>query len=199
MLGLRLYGRIWVRIGPKGDEALRMGRGRGANVRTYRCTDGQIPPVFYRTLPPSRPLPKKSPRCPQICSPSGPTHQISRIYHGPFELWVGVGIKSVSPSSIISQSVVDPQQQPSSITVLGIRVLSIKFQSTEPTKSVVLLLPMIGGTISLTIPKLKNMEESLVNPHWLVTTRITPSFPFSKTEQTSNRSLTQNPNAYQNS
>ena len=40
---------------------------------------------------------------------------------------------------------------------------------------------MIGGTISLTIPKLKNMEEGLVSPHWLVTTRITPSFPFSKT------------------
>ena len=27
----------------------------------------------------------------------------------------------------------------------------------------------------------KNMEEGLVSPHWLVTTRITPSFPFSKT------------------
>ena len=36
---------------------------------------------------------------------------------------------------------------------------------------------MIGGTISLTIPKLKNMEEGLVSPHWPVTTRITPSFP----------------------
>ena len=40
---------------------------------------------------------------------------------------------------------------------------------------------MTGGTTSLTIPKLKNMEEGLVSPHWLVTTRITPSFPFSKT------------------
>ena len=40
---------------------------------------------------------------------------------------------------------------------------------------------MIGGTISLTIPKLLNMEEGLVSPHWLVTTRITPSFPFSQT------------------
>ena len=57
---------------------------------------------------------------------------------------------------------------------------------------------MIGGTISLTIPKLKDMEEGLVSPHWLVTTRITPSFPFSKTNlQTSILSLTQNTNAYQ--
>ena len=40
---------------------------------------------------------------------------------------------------------------------------------------------MIGGTISLTIPKVKTMEEGLVSPHWLVTTRITLSFPFSKT------------------
>ena len=40
---------------------------------------------------------------------------------------------------------------------------------------------MIGGTISLTIPQLKNMEEGLVSPHWLVTTCITPSFLFSKT------------------
>ena len=40
----------------------------------------------------------------------------------------------------------------------------------------------VGGTISLTIPKLKkNEEEGLVSPHWLVTTRISPSFPFSKT------------------
>ena len=37
---------------------------------------------------------------------------------------------------------------------------------------------MIGGTISLTIPKLKDMEEGLVSPHWLFTTRITPSFAF---------------------
>ena len=37
---------------------------------------------------------------------------------------------------------------------------------------------MIGGTISLNIPKLKIMEEGLVSPHWLVITRITPSFPF---------------------
>ena len=58
---------------------------------------------------------------------------------------------------------------------------------------------MIGGTISLTIAKLKNMEEGLVSPHLLVTTRITPSFPFSKTNlQTSILSLTQNTNACQN-
>ena len=49
-----------------------------------------------------------------------------------------------------------------------------------------------GGTTSLTIPKLKNMEECLVSPHWLVTTRITPSFPFSKTKlATSFLNLTQ--------
>ena len=35
---------------------------------------------------------------------------------------------------------------------------------------------MTGGIISLTIPTLRNMEEGLVSPHWLVTTRITPSF-----------------------
>ena len=53
LLGLGLFSRIWVSIGPKGDRALRMGqRGDG---RKY----GQIPPVFYRTSPPSGPLPKK--------------------------------------------------------------------------------------------------------------------------------------------
>ena len=36
MLGFGLFGRIWVRIGPKGDKALRMGRGRG---QTYILTD----------------------------------------------------------------------------------------------------------------------------------------------------------------
>ena len=41
---------------------------------------------------------------------------------------------------------------------------------------------MTSGTISLTIPKLKNMEEGLVSLHWLVTTCITPSFPFSTTK-----------------
>ena len=47
--------------------------------------------------------------------------------------------------------------------------------------------------------QIRNMEEGLVSPHWLVTTRITPSFPFSKTNlQTSILSLTQNTNAYQN-
>ena len=38
-----------------------------------------------------------------------------------------------------------------------------------------------SGTISLTKPKLKNMEEGLVSPHWLVTTRIASCFPFWKT------------------
>ena len=37
---------------------------------------------------------QKSPRWPKIYSLSGPTHQISKIYHDPFELWVGVGIKA---------------------------------------------------------------------------------------------------------
>ena len=37
---------------------------------------------------------------------------------------------------------------------------------------------MKGGTTSLTITKLQNMEEG---PYLLVTTRITPSFPFGKT------------------
>ena len=34
-----------------------------------------------------------------------------------------------------------------------------------------------SGNISRTIPKLKDMEEGLVNPHWLFNTRTTPSFP----------------------
>merc|ERR1711942_515408 len=54
LLGFGLFGRIWVRIGPKGDEALRMGQG-GTDVRMY----GRIPPVFYRTSSPLGPLPKK--------------------------------------------------------------------------------------------------------------------------------------------
>jgi len=40
---------------------------------------------------------------------------------------------------------------------------------------------MTSGTISLTIPKLRNMAYGR-RPHWLVTTCITPSFPFSKTD-----------------
>ena len=44
MLGFGLFGRIWVRMGPKGDEALRMGQGGGRTygrtyVRTYGRTD----------------------------------------------------------------------------------------------------------------------------------------------------------------
>ena len=62
MLVFGLFGRIWARIGPKGDKALRMGQG-GTDGRTYvrtdGRTDGQIPPVFYRTSSPSGPLPKK--------------------------------------------------------------------------------------------------------------------------------------------
>ena len=49
-------GRIWVRIGPKGDKALRLGQGDGQtdmDRRKDRCTDGQIAPVFYRTWAPS--------------------------------------------------------------------------------------------------------------------------------------------------
>ena len=41
MLGFGLFGRIWVQIGPKGDEALRMGLGGGTDVRTYGRTDGR--------------------------------------------------------------------------------------------------------------------------------------------------------------
>ena len=40
---------------------------------------------------------------------------------------------------------------------------------------------MTSGTISLTIPKLRNMAYGR-RPHWLVTTCITTSFPFSKTD-----------------
>ena len=45
LLGFGLIGRIWVRLGPKDNEALRMGwGGRGADrwtdVRTVRRTDG---------------------------------------------------------------------------------------------------------------------------------------------------------------
>ena len=42
-------------LGPKGDKALRMGL--GGDVRTDGHTDGQIPPVFCRTLSPLGPLP----------------------------------------------------------------------------------------------------------------------------------------------
>ena len=38
MLGFGLFNRIWVRIGPKGDKALRMGLG-GTDVRTDGRTD----------------------------------------------------------------------------------------------------------------------------------------------------------------
>ena len=38
MLGFGLFGRIWVRIGPKEDKALKMGRG-GTDVRTDGRTD----------------------------------------------------------------------------------------------------------------------------------------------------------------
>ena len=64
MLGFGLFCRIWVRIDPKGDKALKMRQGGGwtdvrMDRRTHIWTDGQIPPVFYRTLSPLGPLPKK--------------------------------------------------------------------------------------------------------------------------------------------
>ena len=52
MLG---FGPFCSDLGPKGDEALKMGLGGGTDVRT----DGEIPPVFYRTSSPSGPLPKR--------------------------------------------------------------------------------------------------------------------------------------------
>ena len=66
LVGFGLFGRIWVRIGPKGDEALRMGGTDGrtdgqTDGRMDGRTDGQIPPVFCRTSSPSESLP---------CSPS---------------------------------------------------------------------------------------------------------------------------------
>ena len=67
-LDLANFGRIWTillgfgpysfDLGPKGDGA-EGGLGGGTDVWTYGRTDGQIPPVFYRTLSPSGPLPKK--------------------------------------------------------------------------------------------------------------------------------------------
>ena len=55
LLGFGLFGRIWVRKGPKGDKALRMGQGdEQTDGRTY----GPISPVFYRTSSPLGPLPK---------------------------------------------------------------------------------------------------------------------------------------------
>ena len=60
LLEFGLFSRIWVRRGPKGDKALWMGRGDGCTDGwMYVHTDGQIPPVFYRTSSPSGPLPKK--------------------------------------------------------------------------------------------------------------------------------------------
>ena len=44
---------------------------------------------------------------------------------------------------------------------------------------------MTSGTMSLTIPKLKNIEEGLVSPHRLATTPITPN-----QAATSKRSMT---------
>ena len=68
-LDLANFGRIWtillgfgpysLDLGPKGDEAEGGVGGDGrTDVRTYGRTDGQIPPVFYRTSSPSGPLPK---------------------------------------------------------------------------------------------------------------------------------------------
>ena len=51
MLGFALQRRQIPENGVGGD-------GR-TDVRTYGRTDGQIPPVFYRTSSPSGPLPKK--------------------------------------------------------------------------------------------------------------------------------------------
>ena len=53
MLGFGIFGGIWVGIGPKEDEALRIGQGGDGQ------TNEQIPPVLYRTSSPSGTLPKK--------------------------------------------------------------------------------------------------------------------------------------------
>lgn len=55
----------------------------------------------------------------------------------------------------------------------------------------IILILMTSGTMSFIIPKLKNMEEGLLSPHWPVTTRITPSL------QTFILSASQNTIAYQ--
>ena len=54
------FGPYSLDLGPKGDKALRVGQGGDGRtyVRTDGRMDGQIPPVFYRTLSPSGPLPK---------------------------------------------------------------------------------------------------------------------------------------------
>ena len=52
---------IWQNLGQNGPQRRRSpedGAG-GTDGRMDRCTDGQIPPVFYRTLSPSGPLPKR--------------------------------------------------------------------------------------------------------------------------------------------
>ena len=51
MLG---FGPYSLDLGPKRDEALRMGE--EGDVSMYGWMDGQIPPVFYRTLSPLGPL-----------------------------------------------------------------------------------------------------------------------------------------------
>ena len=52
------FGPFCLDLGPKGDKALRMGRGGRMDGWTDIRTDRQIPPVFYRTSSPSGPLPK---------------------------------------------------------------------------------------------------------------------------------------------
>ena len=51
LLGFGLFGKIWVRKGPKGKEALRMGRGGRTYIRTDRRMGGQIPRVLQDFVP----------------------------------------------------------------------------------------------------------------------------------------------------
>merc|ERR1712074_18915 len=54
LLRFGLFGRIWGRIGPQGDKALRMGRGEGCTyVHTYVRTDGRtdFPCVLQAFVP----------------------------------------------------------------------------------------------------------------------------------------------------
>ena len=77
MLGFGLFGRIWVRIGPKGDKALRTGQ-KGIDVWMYLQT-GRFP-VFYRTSSPLGPLPKN--KCFGYFLVSGPKGPMSCRTHG---------------------------------------------------------------------------------------------------------------------
>ena len=113
MLGFGLFGRIWVRIGPKGDEALRMGRGGRTYGRTDVRTDGRTDsPCVLQDFVPFGAAAQKPARCK------------AKFLALKLKIQININFKAQIPSSM-----------PNSILEAQILSYRFKYQSQSPNIS----------------------------------------------------------------